>query len=71
MISTFHDRLPSPIQRVGEPQIVKTPAALVSRVLDVFPITVWWDKNKRWLVPVSKSGVFELEILPSTDGRVG
>src|SRR5258708_2796446 len=61
-MSTFHDKLPNPVQKVGEPQIVKTPVALVERILDGYPAEVWGDKDKRWLVPVSKSGVFELGI---------
>lgn len=59
---SFHDKLPNPIQKIGEQQIVKTPIPLVNRILDSFPIEVWSNKNKRWLVPVSKTGIFELGI---------
>src|ERR1700691_4747269 len=59
---SFHDKLPNPVQKVGEPQIVKTPTALVSRILDAFPIDVWANRYYKWLVPVSKRGVFELGI---------
>lgn len=61
-MNTFHDKLPNPVQKVGEHQVVKTPAVLVERILDIFPSEVWGDKTKKWLVPVSKSGVFELGI---------
>jgi site-specific DNA-methyltransferase (adenine-specific) len=60
MSLTFHDKLPNPIQKVGEHQIVKTPTALAEQILDVFPKDVWSDKNKKWLFPVSKSGVFQV-----------
>lgn len=62
MIRSFHDRLPNPIQKVGEHQVIKTPSALVDRILDGFPEDVWSDRAKKWLVPVSKSGIFELGI---------
>jgi site-specific DNA-methyltransferase (adenine-specific) len=34
----------------------------VERILDVFPINVWEKKDYKWLVPTSKTGVFELGI---------
>jgi site-specific DNA-methyltransferase (adenine-specific) len=61
-MTSFHDKLPNPIQKIGEPQIVKTPELLVSNILDSFPNDIWSNKNKRWLVPVSKTGVFEIGI---------
>jgi len=61
-MNTFHDKLPNPVQKVGECQVVKTPVALVERILDIFPSDVWSSKDKKWLMPVSKSGVFELGI---------
>lgn len=62
MLISFQDKLPNPIQKVGELQVVKTPTVLVGRILDEFPSHVWSDKTKRWLVPVSKTGVFEVGI---------
>lgn len=59
---SFHDRLPNPVQKVGENQVVKTPTALVESILDIFPPKIWEDKNLRWINPVSKTGVFELGI---------
>jgi site-specific DNA-methyltransferase (adenine-specific) len=61
-MSIFHDKLPNPVQKIGEYQIVKTPVVLVNRMLDGYPAEIYQDKTKKWLVPVSKSGVFELGI---------
>lgn len=61
MIS-LHDKLPNPIQKIGEYQIVKTPEVLAEQVLDSFPNEVWSKTDKKWLVPVSKTGVFEVSI---------
>src|ERR1700678_1654973 len=58
----FHDRLPNPVQKVGEHQVVKTPVALAEKILDIFPAEVWENKDLKWLNPVSKSGVFEYAI---------
>jgi site-specific DNA-methyltransferase (adenine-specific) len=77
---TFHDKLPNPVQKVGEPQIVKTPVDLAERILDGYPASVWKEKDWKWLNPVSKSGVFELglykrlmvglaDIIPNKDER--
>jgi site-specific DNA-methyltransferase (adenine-specific) len=61
-MNTFHDRLPNPVQKRGEYQIVKTPVELAERIPNDFPKEVWGKKDKKWLVPVSKTGVFELGI---------
>lgn len=62
MTISFQDKLPNPVQKVKEFQIVKTPLVLASRILDNYPAHVWQEKDWHWLVPVSKTGVFELGI---------
>src|SRR5258708_25757779 len=59
---SFPDKLPNPVQKRGEFQVVKTPSPLAGRILDCFPKHVWNNPNLKWLVPVSKNGVFELHI---------
>ncbi len=46
---------------------VFTPPAMVNRILDLLPPTIWGDKNATFLDPVSKSGVFLREIAKRLD----
>lgn len=41
---------------------VFTPPNLVNQILDLLPVTIWKDKNAKFLDPVCKSGVFLREI---------
>lgn len=41
---------------------VFTPPGLANQILDLLPVSIWSDKNARFLDPVSKSGVFLREI---------
>ena len=41
---------------------VFTPPALANEILDLFPASIWKDKNARFLDPFCKSGVFLREI---------
>ena len=61
-MNSFQDKLPNPVQKVGENQMVKTPVSLVDCQLDIYPPEVWKDKNQKWLIPCSKTGVYELGI---------
>jgi site-specific DNA-methyltransferase (adenine-specific) len=62
-MSTFFDKLPNPVNLVGgDYEVIKTPTILAYRMVDGFPSHVWSNKNLKWLVPVSKNGVYELRI---------
>jgi len=41
---------------------VFTPPSLANQILDLLPVTIWQDKDARFLDPVCKSGVFLREI---------
>lgn len=59
----LHDQLPNPRFNPGDSfEIVKTPSKLAAKMLAEIPTDVWKDETKKWLMPVSKSGVFELQI---------
>jgi site-specific DNA-methyltransferase (adenine-specific) len=62
MTAAFHARLPNPVQKKNENQMVKTPAPLVFNMCESFPKDVWSNPRLKWLVPVSKNGEFELEL---------
>ncbi len=46
---------------------VFTPPQLANQILDMLPVSIWSDRNARFLDPVSKSGVFLREIAKRLD----
>lgn len=61
-MTSLYSSLPEPVRKTGEYRVVKTPDALANHVLDGYSVECWKRLDYKWLVPVSKNGIFELGI---------